>query len=336
MTTSSGIMVQSFGSPEVLQIGQKTLPDLAGTQVLISMKAAGVNPSDTYIRLGPEGPYAANPHLLPPLPYTPGKDGAGVVQAVGAEVDGLKVGDRVYTAGSVTGTYASHTICERKTVYPLPDPTSFAQGACMGVPCATAYYALHFRAGLSAGQRVFIHGASGAVGLAAVQLAKRISGPSGLVVGSAGTEAGEAAVRAAGADKVVNHRAEGYQTSLKKEFPQGFDVILEMSAHTNLPADLSLAARRGKVCIIGSKSQEVAVNPRHFMSNEVEVRGVFLPMAVPEEIKETHAALFQALADGSLKPAVSSELPLAEAPTAHKEVMNPSAGGSTGNIVLIP
>lgn len=334
-SSATAVVVREFGGPEVLQVAEKTVAAPGPWQVLVNIKAAGVTPSDTYVRLGPGGPYANIPRLLPALPYTPGKCGAGIVEAVGEGVNFLKVGDRVYTAGALTGTYASHALCDAGSVHGLPEPATFAQGSTLGVNCATAEYALRFRAAFKAGERIFVHGASGSVGLAAVQLARRIGGAESLVVGSAGTEAGEKAVLAAGADKVVNHRRESYQAELRADVPHGFDVVLEMSAHVNLPADLSLAARRARVCIIGSRSQDVPINPRHFMASEVDVRGVFLSQAGADELKEVHESLQTALADGSLRPTVACELPLTDAAEAHREVMQPAGGGASGSVALI-
>jgi len=227
------IMVQSFGGPEVLQMGTKAIPEPQEAQIQIHLAASGVNPSDTYQRLGPLGPWAAMPHLLPQIPFTPGKDGAGVVTAVGPGCSsGLQVGDRVYCAGALTGTMAEYCVCNERTVYPLPAAMSFEQGACVGVPCATAYRALLQRGGATNGECVFIHGASGAVGLAATQLA-RAEGC--FVVGSAGSEAGVEAVKTAGANAVVNHRQEGYLEEAKAALraaegqPSGFALVLEMT-----------------------------------------------------------------------------------------------------------
>mmetsp|Transcript_70898 Transcript_70898/g.148309 ORF Transcript_70898/g.148309 Transcript_70898/m.148309 type:complete len:369 (-) Transcript_70898:442-1548(-) len=336
MNVVPAIMVSEFGSPEVLQMSSRELPELSKGQVLVAIKASGLNPSDTYTRLGPAGPYGGMPHLLPQLPYTPGKDGAGVIEEVGPEVTDFKVGDRVYTTMSVTGTCAAKAICDVSTIHPLPEAMSFAQGACIGVPAVTAYYALQFRGQVQPSEKVFVHGASGAVGLAAVQMAKKMVGPEGLVVGSAGTKEGEEAVKAAGADAVVNHRSEGCVDELKKVVPAGFDLILEMFAHVNLSKDLVLCNRRGRVCIIGSRSADINVNPRHFMACEADVRGVFLPKSSAEERAETHKALRAFMEEGVLKPVVSQEIPIQEAAKAHKEVMEPSAGGASGNIVIIP
>lgn len=197
----------------------------------MKVEAAGVNPSDTYQRLGPDGPWAATPHLLPKLPYTPGKDGAGTVEALGAGVTEFSVGDRVYTNGSTTGTFAEFAVCGVEQCFLLPDGISFAQGAGVGVPCATAYRAIWQRGALQPSESLFVHGASGAVGLAAVQMAVAAGC---FVCGTAGSPAGEAAVAAAGAQCVVNHKTEGYLDRARGALPEGssgYDVLLENAAH---------------------------------------------------------------------------------------------------------
>ena len=206
-------------------------------QILIKVEAAGVNPSDTYQRLGPDGPWAATPHLLPKLPYTPGKDGAGTVKAIGPGVTKFRVGDRVYTNGSLTGTFAEYAFCSIGQCFALPDNISFAQGAGVGVPCATAYRAIWQRGMLLPTESLFVHGASGAVGLAAVQMAVAAGC---FVCGTAGSPAGEAAVAAAGAQCVVNHKTNGYLEKAKAALPEGsggYDVLLENAAHAVRDSD---------------------------------------------------------------------------------------------------
>eukprot|EP00930_Biecheleria_cincta_P092202 TRINITY_DN82018_c0_g1_i1.p1 TRINITY_DN82018_c0_g1~~TRINITY_DN82018_c0_g1_i1.p1 ORF type:complete len:342 (+),score=47.23 TRINITY_DN82018_c0_g1_i1:43-1068(+) len=329
----SAIVVKQFGGPEVMKLATKAMPPLGRGQVRIKLGAAGVNPSDTYIRLGPHGPWAATPHLLPTPPFTPGKDGAGIIQEIGPEVNGFAVGQRVYTTGALTGTYAEEAICDRSTVHPLPDCISFSQGACIGVPCATAYHALRFRAQAVNGQKVFIHGASGAVGLAAVQLAKDMGC---FVVGTAGTARGMEAVTKAGADVTFNHQEDGYLIKARGAAENGYAIVLEMAAHANLNVDLMLAGKRSCICIIGSKAEAIPVNPRATMPKEIEVKGVFLGAQNPNEQTITHSALYDAMTRGKLIPVVGMELPLSDAAKAHEEVMNPSSGGATGNIVLLP
>lgn len=217
-----------------------------------------------------------------------------------------------------------------KSVHALPPNISFAQGACVGVPCATAHHALA-RCRARPGDNIFVHGASGAVGLAAVQLAKHMGCT---VVGSAGSAEGEAAVLVAGAIAAVNHRSANYLAAAEAAVANKFDLVLEMAAHANLVMDLGLLRRGGQLAIIGSKAQSIELNPRLLMPNELSIRGIFLPSQSGAESKETHAALYAAMESGALIPVVATEIPLAQAPQAHVEVMEPSSGGKAGNVVL--
>ena len=133
------IRVNEFGGPELLRLQEVSTPTPGPGQVLVRMHAIGVNPVETYIRAGT---YA----YKPALPYTPGNDGAGVVEQVGPDVNEFKPGDRVYTAGSLSGAYAEFALCRTEQVHPLPANVSFAQGAAMGTPYATAYRGLLQRA----------------------------------------------------------------------------------------------------------------------------------------------------------------------------------------------
>ena len=151
------IRVHEFGGSEVLRLEEVPTPQPGPGQVLVRMRAIGVNPIETYIRTGT---YA----YKPTLPYTPGNDGAGVVEQVGTDVNEFKPGDRVYTARSVSGTYAEFALCTTEQVHPLPANVSFGQGAAMGTPYATAYRGLFQRADAKPGETVLVHGASGGVG----------------------------------------------------------------------------------------------------------------------------------------------------------------------------
>src|SRR5205814_88490 len=232
-------------------------------QVLVLMHAIGVNPVETYIRAGT---YAR----LPELPYTPGNDGAGVVEQVGADVSEFKAGDRVYTAGSVTGAYAEFALCKKEQVHPLPANVSFAQGAAMGTPYATAYRGLFQRADAKPGETVLVHGASGGVGTAAVQLARA----RGLrAFGTAGSDEGRKLVREQGADEVFDHRApEHFIQIMNATGGRGVDVILELLANVNLGKDLTILAKGGRVAIIGSRGR-VEIDPRDVMQRVVDLRG---------------------------------------------------------------
>jgi NADPH:quinone reductase len=316
------IVVRGFGGPEVMKL--ETVPDLSAGpgQVMVRIRAAGVNPVDTYVRSG-------NYAIKPALPYTPGADGAGEVEAIGAGVTTCKPGDRVYVAApGGSGTYAEKLVCTAAQVHPLPAKTSFAQGAALGVPYGTAYRALFQRAGATPGETVLIHGATGGVGIAAVELARA----RGLfVIGTGGTDKGLATARAHGADVLVNHHAPDYTSEIMQATGgRGVDLIVEMLANVNLDRDLSLLAKHGRVIVVGNRGR-IEINPRDAMGRDAAILGMTLFNATDTDLREIHAAIVAGLSNGSLNPVIGRELPLADAAQAHGAVME---AGAHGKIVL--
>jgi NADPH2:quinone reductase len=314
------IRVHEFGDPEVLRLEEVPTPRPGPGEVLVRIRAIGVNPVETYIRAGT---YAR----LPELPYTPGNDCAGVVEQVGPDVNEFKPGDRVYTGGSLAGsTYAEFTLCKTAQVHRLPENVSFAQGAAMGTPYATAYRGLIQRADARPGEIVLVHGASGGVGTAAVQLART----RGLrVFGTAGTDEGRKLVREQGAHEVFDHHApDHFEQIMKATSGRGVDVIVELLANVNLGKDLTILAKGGRVAIIGSRGR-VEIDPRDTMQRDVDLRGMVLPNTPPAELASIHAALVAGLENGTLCPVIGKEFPLAEAAQAHRAVMEPGAIGKT-------
>jgi NADPH2:quinone reductase len=317
------IRVREFGPPSVLRLEDVADPVPGPGEVLVRVGAAGVNPFETYLRAGA---YAR----LPSLPWTPGADAGGVVLSVGDGVRRVAPGDRVYTSGSVTGTYAQTCVCRETQVHPLAKRLSFAQGAAVGVPYATAWRALFQKAALRPGETVLVHGASGGVGSAAVQLAR---GRGCVVVGTAGSDAGRALVAELGAQHVLDHARPDHLGEIAKiTSGRGVDVVVEMLADRNLDDDLGVVAVRGRVVVVGSRGA-VSVEPRKAMTREATVLGMSPFNATDQELAEIHAALGRAFDDDSATPRVSKEIPLAEAARAHEDVMRP---GATGKIALVP
>jgi NADPH2:quinone reductase len=320
------ILVRRFGGPEVLELRDAPEPAAGKGQLLIDVKAIGVNPVETYVR---SGAYPRKPQL----PYVPGSDAAGIVSAVGAGAKGFKAGDRVYLyaygAGS-PGVYAQRVAVDAAYAFPLPKTLSFEQGAALGVPYGTAHRALFHHAGARKGEIVLIHGASGGVGVAAVQLALA----AGLtVIGTGGGAAGAAFVESLGAQHALDHRAPGYQDEISKlAGGRGPDVIVEMLANVNLPADLALAAPRGRIVIVGSRGT-VAIDPRATMMKDLVVLGMSMGNVSDADRRKIHLDLAKGLKNGALRPVVGKTFPLTAAPAAHEAVLAP---GARGKIVLIP
>lgn len=316
------IEVNQFGGPEVLQQTEIPEPVVAENQVLVKVAAVGVNPVETYIRAGTYP-------KLPELPFVPGGNVAGVIESCGSAVRSWQVGDRIYSSATVSGAYAEKALCFAHQIFHLPDKLSFSQGAAIGVPAATAYRALFLRGECRAGEKVLIHGASGSVGQAAIQLAR---GAGLEVFGTAGSEAGMEIIKDLGAT-AFDHRKANYIDDLEKAaLGSGYDLILEMLANKNLEADLGLLGNRGRVVIIGSRGR-IEIDPRATMGKESDIRGLAVFNATEEEVIVTHKGLAKAMKDGQLVPRVSLELKLSQADEAHLRVMQ---DGNCGKIVLIP
>lgn len=316
------IRIHEFGGPEVMRLEEVPDPVPGAGEAVVRLRAIGVNPVDTYIRAGNYGPR--------PFPLTPGSDGAGIVETIGIGVSGVKPGERVYVAGTLSGTYAEKTLCDARKLLHLPDNVTFSQGAGVAVPYATAYRALFQKAEARKGQTVLIHGASGGVGTAAVQLAKN----AGLIsIATAGTDEGRGLVLKEGATHAVNHRDPNYlKEVLEITNGRGVDIVLEMLANVNLGKDLTLLAKGGCVVVIGSRGT-VEINPRDAMRQEARIYGMSLFNASDQDHLVIHSALGAGLANGALRPVVGKELPLAEAARAHKIILE---AGAHGKIVLIP
>jgi NADPH:quinone reductase len=317
------IRVQEFGGPEVMKLEEMEDLKPGLGEVLVRVKAVGVNPVDTYIRSG-------RYNRLPNFPYTPGMDAAGIIEAIGDGVKGVSVGNKVYTSGTITGAYAEQALCTASQVHLLPEQISFAEGAAVNVPYATAYRAIYHRAQARAGEIVLVHGASGGVGIASIQIARA----AGLVViGTAGTEEGKRLVMEQGAHHVLDHNAEGYLDQiLTLTDGRGVDIVLEMLANVNLGKDLTILAYGGRVVVIGNRGS-VEIDARHTMMRDAAILGMSLMVVSDRDLSSIHAALIAGLENNTLRPIVGKQMSLVDAPRAHETVLAP---GAYGKIVLIP
>jgi NADPH2:quinone reductase len=318
------IRVHKFGGPGVMNIEEVPEPKPGAQELLVSIKAAGVNPVDTYVR---SGTYARK---KPDLPYTPGFDAAGIVETTGSGVRCFKPGDRVFLSGNISGAYAEKALCAEANVHLLPDHVSYEQGAGVWVPYATAHHALFHVAKARPGETVLVHGASGGVGTACVQMARAF----GLrVIGTAGSAKGLDMVKKQGAHVTADHHAADLPDRIMAATEgHGCDIILEMLANVNLAKDLGMVASRGRIVIIGSRGT-IEINPRDAMSRDAAVLGMILLNATPEESTGISAGLAAGLENKTLNPIIGRQLPLDQAPQAHELVLAP---GAYGKIVLIP
>ena len=315
------IVVREFGEPEVMKLEEVPTPKSTGSQVLVKIGAAGVNPVDSYLRTG------IHAHA-PKLPYTPGKDGAGIVESCGPDVTKFKPGDRVYTAGSVSGTYAEYSVCREEDLGRMPDDISFEQGAGIWTPCATSYRALFQKAKVAKGETVLIHGASGGVGIAATQWAKNAGCR---VVGTASSDEGKKLVKDLGADAVFDHTDEDHFGEVHDYADgKGVDVIIEMLANVNLERDFEALAMYGRIVIVGNRGS-LQFTPRQAMTKDATLYGMSLFNSKQADREEIHTAIYKGLLKGFLSPIIRETIPLSEAPRAHHAVIEQKA---LGKIVL--
>jgi NADPH2:quinone reductase len=320
------IRVAQFGGPEVLKLTDVPDPTPGLGQVVVRVRAAGVNPADTYVR---EGKYAVKPDL----PYTPGGEGAGEIKSLGRGVAGFTVGQRVYfsgtAAGHIAGAYAELALCGADQVYSLPDQVSFEAGGGIGVPYVTAYRAIVQRGAARPGQWVLVHGASGGVGIAAVQIALAMGCR---VIGTGGSEAGRQLIKQQGVEHVLDHHDPGYLDQIMATTGgRGVDVVIEMLANVNLQKDMGLMAPLGRIVIVGNRGT-VEIDPRGTMGKQLDIRGMAVFSATAAQLAEAHAAIGAGLRNQSLRPIVGQTFKLGEAAAVHEAVLR---GPAVGKIVLV-
>jgi len=207
---------------------------------------------------------------------------------------------------------------------------SFEEGAALGIPYFTAYRALVLKAKCVPQETVLIHGASGAVGLAAVQIAKHLQLK---VIGTAGSADGLAVVKESGADHVLDHKDPNYMDNILEITENaGVNIIIEMLANVNLDEDLEILAPRGRITVVGSRGA-VKIDPRKMMVPETEIIGVALLSSSKDEWKETSEAIVDGITEGWVKPVIDMCYPLSKAAKAHDDVIRRS-GGAKGKLVI--
>lgn len=317
------IRIHDFGEPEVMRLEEVPIPIAGPGQVLIRTVAVGVNPIDVYQRAGQY-------HIKPPLPFVPGMDAAGLVEELGAGATSFRTGDRVYLSGFARETYAEFIVCDESQLHRLPENISFSHAAAVPVSYATAFRSLFQVANAVAGETILIHGASGGVGIAAIQLAVA----NGLrVIGTAGSTEGRKLVSREGAHHTLNHCDDRYEDELKDlTCGRGVDVVLEMAAHLNLHRDLEMIGTNGRIVIVGSRGQ-ATLNPRSALNKDAKILAMSLLNTSVTEMDRIHSALYKGLESGSLRPVIRCELPLAQAKISHQFM---ARRGALGKIVLRP
>lgn len=316
------VIIDKYGPAESMRIGELHIPEPEKNQVLVKVYYAGVNPVDTYHRSGTNG-------YSPTTPFTPGLDGAGEIVKLGDQVSQFTIQDRVYfTPLRLIGTYGEYCLVDENEIRLLPEELSYKEGAGLYVPYFTAYAAIIIRGQAQKGETLLIHGASGAVGQACIQIAKANNMK---IIASAGSEGGLKLLEDLGADIVVNHKEINHIQMAKelngnKEIP----LIIEFLANKNLQEDMEICKMNGRIIIVGNRG-EITINPRLTMKKNLDIRGVSLFNATQKELNTIHEALFKGAREGWLKPRCNKIFNLENVAEAHNLV---TRGPSMGRILI--
>jgi NADPH:quinone reductase len=309
---------------EVLHVEEVDRPAPGPAEVLVRLRASGVNPTDYKIRAG-----------LTPRPIdgfqVPHHDGAGIIEAVGAGVDPGRVGERVWlwlaAAGRRWGTAAEWTVVPDRQAVPLPDGASFDLGASLGVPAITAHYCL-FCDGPVNGQTVLVAGGAGAVGHYAIELAKRAGAR--VITTVSGPEKAALAEKA-GADLVVNYRSADAAQQIRA-FAPAVDRVVEVALGANLALDLALARLGTTVVTYAAEAADPVLPVRACMTANVTLRFVLLYGVPPTALDRAAADITAALAAGDLTGLPVHKFPLDAIAAAHEAV----EAGAVGKIIVTP
>jgi NADPH2:quinone reductase len=312
---------------EVIRVGEVPQPEPGAGEVLVRVHASGVNPSDTKRRAGWRKEPLEYPRIIPH------SDGAGVIEAVGAGVEDGRIGERVWLwnaqRGRASGTCAEYVAVPGALAVPLPETTSFAQGACLGVPASTAHFAV-LADGPLTGQTVLVQGGAGAVGNYAVQWAKR-SGAHVIATVSSAAKADLA--RASGADATVDRRAEDVaQRVLELTDGHGVDRIVEVDFGANLDADVALIKPNGVIASYSSTARPEPVFPYYPLAYKGVTLRLVQAYILPEAARALALAdIDEALRDGGLEHRIAATFVLEQTAAAHELL---ESGEATGNVVV--
>ncbi len=324
--TMRGIWVEELGEPDVLQLRELPVPQPAAGEVRLKVEAVGINFADV---LATAGQYLTRTRV----PYTPGMEFAGTVDALGEGVTGVMVGQRVASLGG-RGGLAEYAVSPAAALIPVPESFTGAQAAAFPVSYFTAYFALKTLGHGAAGEWVLVQAAAGALGTASIQVAKQM----GLnVVAMASTDEKLEIARQLGADvTLLQDDPERVQKVRAAAGGQGVPLILEVVGGQRFQESLDMAASQGRVIVIGNASREEAnLRPASLMKRNLSVTGLWLTslMQQPDLAREAATELSKLVASGKVVPQVGPTYALADSAQAFRDIM---ARKTTGKVIIAP
>lgn len=312
------IQITEYGGPQVLKIREVAIDKPAAGQALVRMEAAGLNFIDIYQR---RGTYPVG------LPYVPGLEGAGVVEAIGEGVTNVKPGDRVAFVHE-PGSYAEQILVKAEHLIHLPKELSFEEGAAFPLQGMTAHYLLHEFRKVNEGDIVLIHAAAGGMGLLLVQWAKHLGAR---VIGTTSSEDKARIASEAGADEVINYSKQDFVAEVKKlTHGHGADLIIDGVGKTTFPGNLEAAALRGNIVIFGAASGPAdPISPNILMRHSLTVSGgsLFNYILTTEELMGRAKAVLEGMRNGWLNFRIDEIFPLEKAADAHQKLEGRKTSG---------
>lgn len=318
------IQIVEYGGPEVLKIRDVSINKPHRGQALVRVEAAGINFIDIYLR---RGTYPST------LPYIPGLEGSGVVEAIGEGVTNVKPGDRVAYVHE-PGSYAEQNLVQAEHLIPLPKELSFEQGAAFPLQGMTAHYLLHEFKPVKAKDIVLIHAAAGGMGLLLTQWAKHLGAR---VIGTTSTEEKAALAQAAGADDVIIYTKCDFATEVKRLTQgHGADLIIDGVGKTTFPGNLEAVAERGHIVIFGAASGPAdPISPNILMKRSLTLSGgtLFSFITTTEELMRRANAVLEGIKQGWLKLQIDQAFPLEQAADAHRKL---ESRATSGKLLLKP
>lgn len=313
--------INETGSPDAIQFGEVDDPTVGPGQILIRNHAVSVNPIDTYVRSGTIA-------FELPSPYFPGCDSAGVVEAVGEEVDSFAVGDRVWCTNQSLlgrqGTFAEKIAVDVDWCFPLPDEVEFTTAAANALVGVTAHLGLFRCAGVEPGETILVIGGTGGVGSMVLQMAKA-AGATVITTASSAEKCARAVEL--GADHVVNYSEQPIGQTVKQIAPKGVNVFWETRRMPDFDEAIDLMAPRGRMVIMAGRDSrpEFPVGP--FYVKECSLHGFVMFKATPLEMRRCAEEMNRWMASGKLKSNIAHTLPLSEAAQAHRLQEAENVGG---------
>jgi NADPH2:quinone reductase len=319
------IQFKEVGGPDVMKLVEVATPEVRPGMIRMRVHAAGINFADTFFR---EGNYL----IKPKLPDTPGMEAAGVIDAVGAGVEGLTPGMRIAAVG--LKAYAEYALFYANQVIPLPDYVSFEEGAAFPIQTLTAWFMIHTAHHMTPGQTVLVHSAAGGVGIVAMQIAKAAGAR---VIGTVSSDSKIAIAKEYGADEVINYETHDFAEEAKRlTGGKGVNLILDAVGKPTFEKGIACAAPFGHVILYGrAGGPPDKLDVFRLFEKSVKVSGFVLYTASADHalMREGTAQSFALMKAGKLKLLIGKSFPLAEAPAAHRFI---SSRGSVGKLVLIP